>query len=556
MRSIVFILISACMAGCISGAVTKPAAKSDKPYLGVLQALKSSDRVTPAMPEVHPVTAMYNREGIIPPQCYTRTEGRFNPCYVCHQDAIPNRENVMNDGDLQIAYSFSDKGMRNHWLNLFEDRRQKIAHISDEEILAWVNQDNYSELAVRLKEAGFKGWIPDLKNLHLGKEAFAEDGFAKDGSHWVAFNFKPLPSTFWPTNGSTDDVMIRLSEPYRTDNNGQYSIDVYRANIAIVEANIKGLSAISSLPVDESRVGKDLNQDGKLSVIHRISDVANYVGAASGYFIDTHLYPEGVEFLHTVRYLGIDGQEIRGSTRMKEVRYMRKWNAFSKPVYTREYQLEAYEKEAGNLPGYTHLGGHGLDNGIGWSVAGFIEGRDGRLRANTFEENFFCMGCHGSVGSTIDKTFSFTRKVDGAEGWGYIDLKAMQDAPNMGETEGEYLTYFQRVGGGDEFRSNSEMFEKWFLEDGQVNLEKVRSTENIYQIITPSVQRALTLNKAYKIIVDDQDFMFGRDATVKPPLNVYESIDNKESPTLPKHLKYAWDIRLNWSSNREPGSEN
>ncbi len=82
----------------------------------------------------------------------------------------------------------------------------------------------------------------------------------------------------------------------------------------------------------------------------------------------------------------------------------------------------------------------------------------------------FCMGCHGSIGATIDKTFSFPRKVDGAAGWGYIDLKGMQDAPNMGETKGEIATYFERVGGGGEFRSNQEMWERWFNEDGTVDI--------------------------------------------------------------------------------------
>jgi len=28
---------------------------------------------------------LYNREAVIPPQCYTKTEGVNNPCYTCHQ---------------------------------------------------------------------------------------------------------------------------------------------------------------------------------------------------------------------------------------------------------------------------------------------------------------------------------------------------------------------------------------------------------------------------------------------------------------------------------------
>ena len=78
-----------------------------------------------------------------------------------------------------------------------------------------------------------------------------------------------------------------------------------------------------------------------------------------------------------------------------------------------------------------------------------------------FEEQFFCIGCHKSVGTTIDHTYSFPRKVDGILGWGYIDLAKMQDVPNVGEEDGEFLTYLERVGGGDEFRQNEEMLERW-----------------------------------------------------------------------------------------------
>lgn len=521
-----------------------------RPHLKTLAKLRANDNVIPPKSLLHPVSAMYNREAIIPPQCYTRTEGQFNPCYVCHQNERKNRENVMNDGLLQVAYSFSEQGMTNHWRNLFNDKRQAIENISDAEILSWVHHDNYSALATRLSRSAYSGWIPDLKNLHLGADAFDPQGFAKDGSHWVAFNYKPLPSTFWPTNGSTDDVMIRLPSLYRSAEDGQFSQDTYRANLAILEANIKGLDKISSPPIDERAFHQDLNQDGKLGIITDINQVDAYVGAAKKHFLDRHLYPEGTEFLHTVRYLGIRNDGTVGiSTRMKEVRYMKKWKAYTKPVYARQYALERFEKEAGNLPGYTDLGDYGLDNGSGWSISGFIESHDGKLRANTHEENFFCMGCHTSIGSTIDKTFSFARKIDGAAGWGYINLKGMIDAPNRGETQGEVLTYFERVGGGDEFRSNTEMLNKWFNRDGSVNRKKVLAAKDMYELITPSRQRALALNKAYKTIVTEQNFIFGRNATITAPQNVYQKIDNTSAPTLPEALLYEWDIRLDWSSS-------
>lgn len=517
-------------------------------HLQILASLRTSDDVIPFAPDAHPVSTVYNREAIVPPQCYTRTEGNFNPCYVCHQDELKGRENRMNDMDLQEAYSFSDLGMINHWSNLFEDRTERVAAISDEEILNYVDQDNYTDLGRRLEAAGFRGWIPDLENLQEGAGAFDQAGIAKDGSGWVAYNYKPFPSTFWPTNGSTDDVMIRLPEAFRTDREGSPLADVFTANLAILEANIKGVGEIGTLPVDETRIGVDLNGDGVFSVVDRITRVNSYVGAAEEVFVDPHLFPEGTEFLHTVRYLGISGDgEIVPSKRIKEVRYMRKWNAYSKPVYARRYQLEAFEKEAGNLPGYQNVGDWGLDNGSGWSIQGFIEDKSGRLRANTFEENLFCMGCHNSIGSTIDKTFSFTRKIDGGPGWGYIDLKAMRDVPTKGETRGEILTYLERVGGGSEFRNNPEMFERWFNSDGSVNELKVARAESVYDLIAPSVERALKLNKAYKTIVDDQDYIFGRDATVTPPENVYDRVDNSVTPTLPESRVFEWNILLDWS---------
>lgn len=540
-------LIGSALAAC-APAAAQQVAFGDALHLEVLEYLRGSESVVPdPLPEVHPFRTIGNAEAIVPPQCYTMTAGRYNPCYVCHQNEKPGRENVMNDGDLQVAYSFSDVGMTNHWSNLFEDRSAEVAKISDAEILAWVAEDNYSALAGRLEAAGFEGYIPDLDKLHLGAEAFDEAGFALDGSGWVAFNYKPLPSTFWPTNGSTDDVMIRLPEAFRRLTDGGESREVYKANLAIVEANVKGYPSISSLPIDEREVGADLDGDGELGTAREVTAVNAYVGAAAPEFLDTYLYPQGTEFLHSVRYLGITGDGKVGiSTRMKELRYMRKAVAYRKPVYARGYQLEGYAKELGRLPSYAHLGDRGLDNGFGWVIQGFIEGPSGELRSLTYEENLFCMGCHTSIGASIDKTLSFPRKVDGAAGWGYIDLVGMPDAPNVGETVGEIETYLSRVGGGGEFRSNPEMLERWFTDDGRVDHERIRAAADVYELVTPSVERALELNKAYRTIIAEQDYIHGRDATVTPPANVYDFIDNETAPVLPATLFYEWDIRLDW----------
>ncbi|WP_322522221.1 hypothetical protein SR882_04930 [Guyparkeria halophila] len=511
-----------------------------------------------------------NHEALIPPQCYTRTDGRFNPCFTCHQSyQDTNRPNFMQDARLQAEYDFSDFAMTNRWSNLFTDRSDEVAAISDEEIRDYIAEDNYSALAGRLKSMGWEGFVPDLDDLQLADGAFDEHGFARDGSGWVAFNYKPLPSTFWPTNGSTDDVMLRLPEAFRQAEDcrgeGGYSVDAYRANLAILEAAIKDLPEIESLPVDENAICTDLNGDGERSVVTSLLRPDHYVGDASDVPVATMLYPEGIQFLHTVRYVGVtDDGEITHTPRMKEVRYMKKL-AFHDREELREIygggdehddhgdegrdgedhdEEHGHEHEGDVIAGFADTG-HGLKNEFGWLVLGFIEDKQGELRPQTKEEQLFCMGCHSTIGATLDQTFAFPRKVTGTEGWGYLDLKGMADAPNVGEIDGEILTYFERVGGGSEFRNNPEMQARWFTDEGEVDREKVEAAD-VHTLITPSPERALRLNKAYRVIVDEQSFIHGRDATVTPPENVYEEVDPSLSP-LDEEYRYDWDIRLDWS---------
>ena len=123
----------------------------------------------------------------------------------------------------------------------------------------------------------------------------------------------------------------------------------------------------------------------------------------------------------------------------------------------------------------------------------------------------------------------------------------MPDAPSMGEQQGEILTYLERAGGGSEFRSNPEMEQRWYHADGSVNTQAVRAAPDVYSLITPSPQRALLLNKAYKMLVEDQYFIYGREVGVAPPENVLNVVDNETAPTLPRDKTYTWDIRLDWS---------
>ncbi|KZN45488.1 hypothetical protein [Pseudoalteromonas luteoviolacea] len=492
---------------------------------------------------------VYNPESVIPPQCYTKTDGVNNPCYACHQSyhEQKNRPNVMNDGDLQGDYEFSDLGLTNHWKNLFIDRTELIKGISDQEITNWVKQDNYSSFIEKIsKDAGWKGEITPIKDLAFPEKAFDELGFARDGSGWVAFNYKPFPSTFWPTNGSTGDVMIRLPRSFQTLN-GAYSQDVYLANLSLTELAVKGLKEISVPQISEQRVGEDLNGDGKLSAVSKIVAQPKYVGD-SDEMLAHMLYPEGTEFLHTVRYLGVDEHgEIYNAPRLKELRYMKKHNFKSNQEIAASYYREAKEKEFEKMPVTMYLGDRGVNNTFGWTVNGYIEDSNGELRPQHAQELAFCNGCHKTVGSTYDQTFSFARKVEGAEGWGYINLRTQKDVPNVGEPQGEFLTYMARVGGGDEFRQNQEMLRKWFT-GGKVDMEKVQSAVNLYELITPSKERALALNKAYLTIVKEQSYLFGRDATLVKAKNVLQQVDDSQAP-LKESKQFAWDMQLDWSKN-------
>lgn len=481
------------------------AVREKPPHTQLVEQLRESQSAVLLGASTHRFLGVYNAEAIIPPMCYTQTEGRHNPCYVCHQNALPNRPNTMNDGQLQQAYSFSELGTKNHWANLFEDRTSRVNAITDEEIVQWVNQDNYSNLAGRLRNEKFRGYIPDLADLQLAAQAFDEEGFARDGSHWVAFNYKPLPSTFWPTNGAMDDVMIRLPAVYRQGLDGKYSRDVYRANLSILEARIKGLKEIKVRSIDETVVGEDLDGNGRLTLAEKIVHVSRFVAGAAEQLTLAHLYPLNTEFLHSVRYIGVEeGGEVYVPQRMKELRYMRKRFMLILPEVHNAYVQEGYDKDLGRLPGYLDREQYGLDNEMGWVISGFIENAQGDLRFNTYEENLSCMGCHSSIGSTIDNVFSFARKIDGEAGWGYINLRGMPDAPNIGETRGEIATYLDRAGGGGEFRSNLEMEERWFTH-GRVDTEKLGRARDVYDLITPSRARALQLNKSYRTIVQDQD---------------------------------------------------
>ena len=515
---------------------------------------------------------LYNPSAYTPSQCYTKTEdekGIFhNPCFNCHISSI--EPNYFDDWNLQKEYSFKEFAQENHWTNLFKDRTQAVADINDSEILDYVRKSNYFNdkgellLAQELKTLNDKwdidsdkqwdGYIPDCYFN------FDNEGFDKDKSNnytgWRAFGYYPFLGTFWPTNGSTDDVLIRLPMDFRTDTNGVFNLEIYKINLLIVEALIKQKN-IKTFDIDESKYGIDLNKDGNISIINQITfayDPRNgidmyYVGMAhkNKYQIAAGLYPKGTEFLHTVRYIDVDqNNNIQMAQRIKELRYGVKvgWATYSDHKALVEEELKERADFPERLEVFIGDAERGISNKRGWRYQGFIEDENGALRPQSYEETLLCIGCHTSLGVLADSTFVFQRKFDNdsfQKGWYHWSQKGLVGVkePKTSDGRDEYTLYLKENHAGDEFRDNDEVMNKFFDSNGVLKDTEVQKIHNdISYLIFPSVERALKLNKAYKVIVDEQSFIYGRDATVKPLINVHKELEVDATTGVVNPVKY------------------
>lgn len=504
----------------------------------------------------------------IPSQCYTKTlddDGTaHNPCYTCH--VRPQAPNFINDHDLQFEYAFPRAALTNNWSNLFVDRSRAIAAVPDDEIIAYVRDDNYVDddgsitLARRLADLPaswdsdgdgvWSGYVPDCRFT------FDEQGFDRtaegDLTGWRAFAYTPLPGGFWPTNGSTDDVLIRLPEPFRQTADGSEDVATYALNLAIVEALIRR----EDVPIpatDETVYGVDLDKDGQLGLAEAVvydwaplkGRYMSYVGAASALqdsgevHLAAGLFPEGTEFLHTVRYIEADPKTgaISLASRMKEVRYMVKtrWQTYAdleEGALAEAKERDAFPDRLALFDGDLE---HGISNGWGWRLQGFIEDAKGDLRPQTFEETVFCMGCHGGIGVNVDSVFAFPRKLavpdSFAGGWYHWSQKSLEGTPEPVRADGqpEFRRYLEVNGAGDEFRGNQEIIETFFTADGALDATAVAELSNdITVLLNPSVERALDLNKAYRAIVQEQSFIHGRDAVLSKGRNVHREVEQGE----------------------------
>jgi hypothetical protein len=351
-----------------------------------------------------------------------------------------------------------------------------------------------------------------------------------------------------PTNGSFDDVLIRLAPAFRRDAAGVEDLDVYQVNLAIVEAMIK--RADVAIPAtDETVLGVDLDDDGALGTAAVVKyhwnptagDRMSYVGeagaeqAAGTLHLAAGLFPEGTEFLHSVRYLGVgDDGSVAPAARMKELRYSRKayWRSYSD--LNLMAQLEAIDRATSPDTPEVYGGDaeHGLNNNLGWTYQGFIEDADGELRPQSFEETLFCMGCHSLLSATEDGAFVFPRKLISGEarGWYHWGSAAALPDPLRRDGKLEYTTYLENNGAGDEFRGNTEVMARFFSSDGRPIAEAFAAlARDVNVLFIPSAARALSLDKAYLVLVREQTFRLGRDPVIEPAANVWRAVTQDRS---------------------------
>jgi len=106
------------------------------------------------------------------------------------------------------------------------------------------------------------------------------------------------------------------------------------------------------------------------------------------------------------------------------------------------------------------------------------------------------------------------------------------------DKNGEYANYLLKNMSGNEFRDNDEVIRKFFTKDLKPKKEAFGRLKNdISYLLLPTLKRALMLDKAYKVIVDEQSFIYGREGHVKPLENVYKKVKQGQSTKLKVLIK-------------------
>jgi len=439
----------------------------------------------------------------VPAQCYIETSnGRQNACLFCHTNGLYNLglgNNNPQAGKIDIVNFQTDYGFDplsttapyatiNRWENTLypEKLAEAVAQlgISPEQwqMKTYIRTDNW-QAAYDQRLGSPKDWdsgydsamrlLPGLNpsDLPADSDGFvrttqAENAFFNDGlggiTGWRAINFMPY-GIFTPINGSVSGIYIRLPEDFMKDDQGQFDLSIYSANLDLLEKAITNQL--------------DLATNGY------------YLGAASNTEIILGAYPKGTEFAHPLHYVDTEADGINEvsafpgtrAQRVKEVRYMYKYEAFDPTTAT------PGEGEGDSIYGRDDQGW--VDNGAGWILAGFIEDKQGELRPQTQEEMTQCIGCHSGfkstefpnftsgTGNTVDSTWAFPRKLPNSVGWqemnylGYqitTENDVMQTASTLPEPinryadQGEFGLFLQYVVGASLYGDMPQQFESHF----------------------------------------------------------------------------------------------
>ncbi len=444
----------------------------------------------------------------IPAQCYIETSrGAQNACQFCHTNGVydirlgnnlPQAGGEERLGNLQLDYSFAPHNQLaplatvNRWENtLTPEKLAEAVNLlgitpAHWDMKTYIREDNWSA-AIAQRPGNPKHWdgqadtpfrlFPALAPADLPAQAdgFVRSldesrGFFHDGQGWVtgwrAVNFMPY-GIFIPMAGSVSGIYIRLPAIFMQDEDGEFSLETYTRNLDLVERAI------------QDRL--------------RPEDGDHYLGWAKNVPIYRGEYPVGTEFAHPLHYVDVraDGSDATISPfpgtrarRVKEVRYMYKWQEFH------HEDFRPGEKEEG-LPVYGNNSQGWVDNGVGWYLAGYIENKEGALRPQTVEELTQCIGCHSGVvksevgpsftsgtGNTVDSTWALPRKFEGDAGWGemnYLGYKAhagaaadatpgyarLGDPINRYENKGELRHFLDHVVGASLYGDMPQAIERF-----------------------------------------------------------------------------------------------
>jgi hypothetical protein len=232
---------------------------------------------------------------------------------------------------------------------------------------------------------------------------------------------------------------------------------------------------------------------------------------------------------------------------LKELRYAKKVEWWTYERLDKRARVEAISK-ADSPSELRNFGGdieRGVNNAQGWTLQGFIEDRDGNLRPQTFEETVYCVGCHGGTGRADDSIFSFSRRLGpttfqkGWYHWSQRGLEGVRDRSVPGGTE--YVTYLEQNRAGDEFRQNREVLRRFFDEGGNLRPDmRARLQRDVTELLMPSRERALALNKAYRLLVQRQSFREGREIVLDGAQNLHRSVEEGRKTGVELPIEPAW----------------